>query len=79
MSRNHPHQDAIYAAGWVSMFTLHAWPFFWIWAMAYRPARGWGFSDAATVSADSAQKINDWEDLRRRVAELEINLQKSDG
>ena len=22
--RQHPHQDAIYAAGWVSLFTLHA-------------------------------------------------------
>jgi hypothetical protein len=41
--RNHPHQDAIHAAGWVSLFTLHAlWPFLWIWAMLYRPDRGWG-------------------------------------
>jgi hypothetical protein len=32
--RGHPHQDAIHAAGWVSLFTLHAlWPFLWIWAM----------------------------------------------
>jgi hypothetical protein len=44
-SRNHPHQDAIHAAGWVSLFTLHAlWPFLWIRAMAYRPERGWGFT-----------------------------------
>ena len=44
-SRDHPHQDAIHAAGWVSLFTLHAlWPFLWIWAMAYRPERGWGNS-----------------------------------
>ena len=42
--RNHPHQDAIHAAGWVSLFTLHvSWPFLWIWAMTYRPERGWGF------------------------------------
>ena len=42
--RDHPHQDAIHAAGWVSLFTLHAlWPFLWIWAMLYRPERGWGF------------------------------------
>ena len=41
--RNHPHQDAIHAAGWVSLFTLHAlWPFLWIWAMLYREDRGWG-------------------------------------
>src|SRR5882672_5968999 len=46
-SRNHPHQDAIHAAGWVSLFTLHVlWPFLWIWAMAYRPERGWGFSES---------------------------------
>src|SRR5688572_26324238 len=33
-ARNHPHQDAIQAAGWVSLFTLHViWPFLWIWAM----------------------------------------------
>lgn len=45
-ARNHPHQDAIMAAGWVSLFTLHAiWPFLWIWAMAYRPDHGWGTSD----------------------------------
>jgi Protein of unknown function (DUF3302) len=31
-SRNHPHQDAIDAAGWVSLFTLRVlWPFLWIW------------------------------------------------
>ncbi|MGD8420679.1 MAG: DUF3302 domain-containing protein [Gammaproteobacteria bacterium] len=41
--RNHPHQDAIHYAGWVSLFTLHAlWPFLWIWATLYREDRGWG-------------------------------------
>jgi len=36
--RNHPHTDAIEAAGWVSLFMLHAlWPFLWIWAFYYRP------------------------------------------
>lgn len=43
--RNHPHQDAIHYAGWVSLFTLHAlWPFLWIWATLYREDRGWGIS-----------------------------------
>lgn len=42
--RNHPHQDAIHVAGWVSLFTLHVlWPFLWIWATLYREDRGWGF------------------------------------
>jgi hypothetical protein len=26
----------------VSLFTL--WPFLWIWAVTYRPDRGWGFA-----------------------------------
>jgi len=79
--REHPHQDAIHAAGWVSLFTLHAlWPFLWIWAMAYRPERGWGFrhpTDAASatgageVPAANASKL---EDLQRRVTELESAL-----
>ena len=42
--RQHPHQDAIHYAGWVSLFTLHAiWPFLWIWATLWRKERGWGF------------------------------------
>lgn len=61
--RHHPHQDAIAAAGWVSLFTLHAlWPLLWIWAMAYRPDRGWGFSDPAPTTLL---------DLEQRVAALE--------
>jgi hypothetical protein len=75
--RHHPHVDAIHAAGWVSLFTLHVlWPFLWIWAMAYRPERGWGFSEkdaappigASEMPTVSASEIND---LRRRIAELE--------
>ena len=68
-ARHHPHQDAIHAAGWVSLFTLHVlWPFLWIWAMAYRPDRGWGISDKNTASADVVNEIGD---LRRRISELE--------
>ena len=44
-SRNHPHQDAIRAATWLSFLTLGTlWPFLWIWALAYHPDRGWGVS-----------------------------------
>jgi hypothetical protein len=65
--RNHPHQDAIHAAGWVSLFTLHVlWPFLWIWAMLYREDRGWGF----TV------KNNEMEALRERLAQLETQHEK---
>ena len=35
--RNHPHQDAIRCAGWISLFTLHLlWPLLWVWSMIYR-------------------------------------------
>jgi len=72
-SRDHPHQDAIHAAGWVSLFTLHAlWPFLWIWAMAYRPERGWGISHGSTAGvATPAAPASELEDLCRRIAELE--------
>ena len=69
--RNHPHQDAIHAAGWVSLFTLHAlWPFLWIWAMMYRPERGWGFSDP-----NNEQPPKSLDDMLRRIEQLEARAQ----
>jgi hypothetical protein len=73
-SRDHPHQDAIHAAGWVSLFTLHAlWPFLWIWAMAYKPDRGWGIhhSPARSGEAPSQTEIDT---LRARLAAIESRL-----
>jgi hypothetical protein len=64
--RNHPHQDAIHAGGWVSLFTLHAiWPFLWIWATAYHPEHGYG-GKPAPGSADARVA-----ELEKRLAELE--------
>jgi hypothetical protein len=76
-ARHHPHQDAIHAAGWVSLFTLHAlWPFLWIWAMVYRPERGWGFgSNARPSSVSSTTAESDFEALRQRLAEVERKLE----
>ena len=64
---------AIHAAGWVSLFTLHAlWPFLWIWAMAYRPERGWGLSATSRGGGPEPRaNASELEDLKRRVAELE--------
>src|SRR4029077_3772035 len=78
-SRQHPHQDAIHAAGWVSLFMLHVlWPFLWIWAMAYRPERGWGFSDKPGVPSSPKEAVADLEELRHRMAEIEAKLEIED-
>jgi hypothetical protein len=76
-ARHHPHEDAIHAAGWVSLFTLHVlWPFLWIWAMAYQPERGWGFSGA---NARPPINTSELDDLRRRLAELEKSRKSAGG
>jgi hypothetical protein len=74
--RDHPHQDAIHVAGWVSLFTLHVlWPFLWIWAMLYRPERGWGFSHGTAGEATYSDKLDD---LLRRVQELEAHAKRAE-
>jgi hypothetical protein len=74
--RDHPHQDAIHAAGWVSLFTLHVlWPFLWIWAMAYRPDRGWGFSGENTPERKQNPAHADAIlELQQRLAGLESKI-----
>ncbi|OBY60844.1 DUF3302 domain-containing protein [Pseudomonas sp. AU12215] len=70
--RDHPHQDAIHAAGWVSLFTLHAlWPFLWIWAMLYRKDRGWGFHHGRTPQAEAEYLEGQLAELRQRLEVLE--------
>ncbi|WP_251977265.1 DUF3302 domain-containing protein [Salinicola avicenniae] len=76
--RDHPHQDAIHIAGWVSLFTLHVlWPFLWIWATLYRPERGWGFrqlQDAQLREQLELERLrDDLERMRARVAVLEAS------
>ena len=69
VERNHPHQDAIHVAGWVSLFTLHVlWPFLWIWATLYRPDRGWGFSQRLQKDEDELAS------LKQELAELKSRI-----
>lgn len=71
--RNHPHQDAIGAATWVSIFTLATlWPFLWIWALAYRLDHGWGFSGDQTDGNEQTTISQ----LESRIAALEVANQK---
>ena len=72
VSRNHPHQDAIHATAWVSMFTLHVlWPFLWIWATLYREDRGWGFSDGQSPKNHVIRLEQQITDLQQRIERLE--------
>jgi len=85
--RNHPHQDAIHTAGWVSLFTLHAiWPFLWIWATSYHPEHGYtGRPKTGTEGAKPAEPGTDpaktADDriaaLEARIAELENSQKKN--
>ena len=75
--RQHPHQDAIHVAGWISLFTLHTiWPFLWIWAMLYRPDRGWGMltHTGGRPSTDPALALANFE---QRIARLEQQAPRS--
>ena len=69
VKRNHPHQDVLHVAGWVSLFTLHAiWPFLWIWAMMYHDDRGWGLETGSGSDESLGQCIDD---IEARLAQLE--------
>jgi len=78
--RNHPHQDAIHTAGWVSLFLMHTlWPFLWIWATMYRPDHGWGLMNAnerkeikeAPVGPDGKALATELAEVKTRLALLE--------
>ncbi len=74
--RNHPHQDAIHYAGWVSLFTLHVlWPFLWIWATLWREDRGWGFDkiqqEQQSLHHETVLLAQQLELLSEKVAALE--------
>ena len=71
--RNHPQQDAIHVAGWISLFTLHVlWPFLWIWATLYREDRGWGFATDKPAG-------DDLESLKAQISELTDRLAALEG
>ncbi|WP_323970941.1 DUF3302 domain-containing protein [Aeromonas hydrophila] len=76
--RQHPHQDAIHVAGWVSLFTLHVlWPFLWIWATLYRPERGWGFNQRLQRDEDDIQQLKqELADLKARLNTIEQTEQQ---
>jgi hypothetical protein len=68
--RNHPHQDAIHVAGWISLIFMGAiWPFLWIWATMYREDRGWGMIGGKTFEERT-------ESIAERLAALEQKFER---
>ncbi len=71
VERNHPQQDAIHVAGWISLFTLGAiWPFLWIWATLYKEDIGWGFQSGSYKDLKPGTAKN----LQSEVDELKTEL-----
>ena len=72
VKRNHPHQDVLHVAGWVSLFTLHVlWPFLWIWAMMYREDRGWGIETSSSGDNANDELANRLSAIESRIKALE--------
>ena len=64
--RDHPHEEAINVAGWLSLFTLHAiWPIVFIWALMHKK-QPHGSTEAIAVSPEA--------DTSLRLAEVERRL-----
>jgi hypothetical protein len=71
--RDHPHQDAIHIAGWVSLFLLHTiWPLLWIWAYLYKP--GEKFLQMEVTGAGSEEQAKKIEQLEGQVQALSAAL-----
>ncbi len=71
--RDHPHQDAIHIAGWVSLFLLHTiWPLLWIWAYLYKP--GEKFLQMEITGAGSEEQKKRIDQLEEQVRGLSVAL-----
>jgi hypothetical protein len=71
--RDHPHQDAIHIAGWVSLFLLHTiWPLLWIWAYLYKP--GEKFLQMEVTGAGSEEQGKRIDQLEEQVLALTTAL-----
>ena len=79
--RNHPHQQSILIAGWISLFTLFViWPFLWIWASLYEEGKGWGFTESNGSGNKTTPSLEkQLSDLQNRFDALEKTVSGQSG
>jgi hypothetical protein len=66
--RDHPHEEAIHVACWLSLFTLHAmWPLVFTWAVSHK-------KQPHAHAAELTPGVNG--DVTNRIAVLEERLRK---
>jgi hypothetical protein len=64
--REHPHEESIHVACWLSLFTLHTlWPLVFMWAVSHKK----GEAARVVVSTEGGKP-----DVVTRLAELEARL-----
>jgi Protein of unknown function (DUF3302) len=64
--REHPHEESIHVACWLSLFTLHTlWPLVFMWAVSHKKGEA-----ARVVVSTEGEKP----DLDTRLAELEARI-----
>ena len=67
--RNHPQQEAIHYACWLSLFTLHAiWPLVYLWAVMDQKASALGAREGGATNTADSQALAA---LESRIAALE--------
>lgn len=70
--REHPHEEAIHVACWLSLFTLHAiWPLVFLWAVAHKKPPESGTPAASAPRPEAG--------LNAQIAQLEARLRKLEG
>jgi ABC-type uncharacterized transport system YnjBCD permease subunit len=72
--RNHPNQEAIHYACWLSLFTLHAiWPLVYIWAVTKRspfPIEIQTSPQQPQTSQEMKLLYENFEEMKRQLDEL---------
>src|SRR5262245_36964672 len=68
--RNHPQQEVIHVACWLSLFTLHAlWPLVFVWAVSHQKPFDVSLKEGET--ADASELLTRLAGLEKRLTDIE--------